>query len=39
MYNDLNPIGDGNTNAQLQVRVGQEIQNKQQYARIDGDIL
>lgn len=39
MYNDLNPICDSALRAQEQVRTGERIQNKKQYARIDSDIL
>jgi len=39
MYNDLNPNCDNAIRAQEQVRTGQKIQNKKEYARLDGDIL
>jgi len=39
IYNDLNPLCDMVINTNQQVATGKEIQNKRQYARINGDIL
>jgi len=39
MYNDLNPNCDGTLNPQEQVRVGERIRQKKEYARINGDLF
>lgn len=39
LYNDLNPICDGTINTSEQLRITELIQNRKQYAKIDGNIL
>ena len=39
VYNDLNPICDGTIRGMEQVRTGERIKAKKEYARIDGDIF
>jgi len=38
-YNDLNPMCDGKINTDEQIRIGERIQSKEVYARIDSHIL
>lgn len=38
-YNDLNPACDGKINTEEQIRIGEMIQGKEVYGRLDGHIL
>ena len=39
LYNDLNPLCDGTLNPSEQVRIGERIQTKREYARVNSNIL